>query len=174
MHKGGQEQLILKVCQPTLLGHLVNDRTEDHNLQTQQHCSGHGCSRLIFGPNKAAGYRRGHGHASADGVEIKAHRDKSRWLYRNLQSRMVLSGSSQTCSTGTHLLGATGQTVVWGNNGGPNGCDNPKHAAADHIQGARKQQYSPQIAAKQESQVALELNTNSLTSAHLDSITHSF
>lgn len=59
--KGGQEQLILKVCQPTLLGYLVNDRTEDHNLQTQQHCSSHGGSRLIFGPNKAVGYRRGHG-----------------------------------------------------------------------------------------------------------------
>lgn len=65
------------------------------------------------------------------------------------------------------MLGATGQTVVWGNNGGPNGCDNPKHAAADHIQGARKQQYSPQIAAQQESQVALELNTSILTLAHL-------
>lgn len=86
---------------------------------------------------------------------------------------MVLWGSSQTCSTGAHLLGATGQTVAWGNNGGPNGGDNPKHAAADHIQGARKQQSSPQIAAQQEPQVALELNTSTLTSAHLDSITYS-
>lgn len=34
MHRGGQEQLILKVCQPTLLGYLVNDRTEDRTNTT--------------------------------------------------------------------------------------------------------------------------------------------
>lgn len=38
MHKGGQEQLIFKVCQPTLLGYLVNGTVEDLNLQTLQHC----------------------------------------------------------------------------------------------------------------------------------------
>lgn len=90
MHEGGQEQLILKVCQPTLLGYLVSDRTEDRNLQTQQHCSSHGCSPLIFGSNKVVGYRRGHEHISTDSVEINARWDETSWFSKTLQARMVL------------------------------------------------------------------------------------
>lgn len=44
--------------------------TERRTVHTQQHCSSHGCSCLIFGSNKVVGYQRSHGHASVDGVEI--------------------------------------------------------------------------------------------------------
>lgn len=57
IHNGRREQLIFKVCQPTLSGYLVNGTVEDLNLQTQ-HCSGHSPSCLIFGPNKVVGYQQ--------------------------------------------------------------------------------------------------------------------
>lgn len=57
IHNGEQEQLIFKVCQPTLSGSLVNGSVEDLNLQTQ-HCSSHTPSCLIFGPNKVVRYQQ--------------------------------------------------------------------------------------------------------------------